>query len=253
MRALRATGMTQEELARRAGVARETLSRWESGAQNPSLESLDKVARAAGTRLDVRLVAAEPKLIELASDQLDLDPTKRLKVLLGDSWPACRDALKAAAAVGELAVLIGPVAAALVGAPQRPFDARVDLLVSPADLERASDLLLDTGAWPDGRERIASSKERRERWRADRGTLTVRTVAAGVEDIDALRKRAQRVTLNQRHGAGEVYVATVEDLLHIAESSPWSEDAIYRTGLRAVLACERYWSREHAENPLQPA
>jgi transcriptional regulator with XRE-family HTH domain len=63
VRAVRPKGMTQDELARRAGIARETLSRWESGAQNPSLESLAGVARAAGARLDIRLVAAEPKLV----------------------------------------------------------------------------------------------------------------------------------------------------------------------------------------------
>ncbi len=56
VRALRERGLTQGELARRAGIARETLSRWESGAQHPSLESLDRIAAAAGVRLEVQLV-----------------------------------------------------------------------------------------------------------------------------------------------------------------------------------------------------
>ncbi len=211
------------------------------------------VACAAGTRLDVRVVPAERKLVELAGDQLALAPADRLKVLLGDSWPSCRDALKAAATVGDLAVLVGPVAAALSGAPQRPLDARVDLLVSPGALERAGDRLLDAGARPDGRESIAGGLERRERWRAGRGMLTVRTVARGVGDVGALCERAHGLRLDWRRGACEVYVGTVGDLLRIADGSPWSEDAIYRTGLRAVLACERYWSREYAESSLRRA
>lgn len=38
-------------------------------------------------------------------------------------------------------------------------------------------------------------------------------------------------------------MASIEDLLAIAEVSPWSEDAVYRIGLRAVLATARYWSQ----------
>jgi hypothetical protein len=37
-----------------------------------------------------------------------------------------------------------------------------------------------------------------------------------------------------------VRVATVEDLLAIAQHSPWSEDALYKAGLRAVLASSHY-------------
>ncbi len=253
VRALRAHGMTQQELARRAGVARETLSRWESGAQQPSLESLDRVAAAAGAKLDVRLLAAEAKLVELVNDQLDLGPTGGLKALLGASWPVCRDALVAAAGVGDVGVLVGPVAAALSGAPQRPVDNRVDVLVAPEDVERAFDRLFAVDAWPDGFEQVAGGGERRERWRRGRGSLTVRTMATGVQDIGAIRDRAHRVALSRRGETRGVRVALVEDLLAIAERSPWSEDAIYREGLRAVLASERYWSREHDEHRCHAA
>jgi transcriptional regulator with XRE-family HTH domain len=102
VRALRGRGLTQGELARRAGIARETLSRWESGAQHPSLESLDRIAAAAGVRLEVQLIPAEPKLVEMACEQLDLAPTERLQALLGSSWPVCRNGLRAAAAVGVI-------------------------------------------------------------------------------------------------------------------------------------------------------
>jgi transcriptional regulator with XRE-family HTH domain len=254
VRALRGKGLAQEELARRAGIARETLSRWESGAQHPSLESLDRVAAAAGVRLEVRLVPAERKLVELASEQLDRDPTERLQALLGDSWPACRDGLRAAAAVGERGVLVGPVAAALVGAPQRPGEGRVDLLVAPEDLEIVAERLLQADAHPDGFELAPDGEERRERWSAGRGQLTVRSVAAGVEDVAVLHERARPFMLNRREDhVGVVCVPLVEDLADIAARSPWSEDSIYRAGLRAVLASGRYSSRKPAEQHLQLA
>ena len=68
---LRDLGLPHGELARRAGMARETLSRWETGAQRPSLEDLEKVVAAAGARLDIRIVLPESKLIELVNEQLE--------------------------------------------------------------------------------------------------------------------------------------------------------------------------------------
>lgn len=245
VKALRARGLTQEELARRVGVARETLSRWESGAQQPSFESLARLATAAGARLDVRLDPAEPEMIALAEDQLEMAPLQRLKSLLLEGWPACRKALSVAAELGEPALLIGPVAAALSGAPQRPLDDRVDLLVYYADLEQVDERLFDLGGWPDGVEETPSG-ERRGRWRVGRAKLTVRTSASGIDNIPALHARSRRIALDRRDGARHVHVASVPDLLAVAERSPWSEDAIYRTGLRAVLASERYWLPESA-------
>lgn len=254
VRALRHHGLAQEELARRAGIARETLSRWESGAQHPSLESLDRVAAAAGMRLEVQIVPAEPKLVEMACDQLDLAPTKRLQALLCSSWPICRDGLRAAAAVGELGVLVGPVAAAIVGAPQRPGKGRVDLMVAPNELEIVAERLFQADVYPDGFELAPGGEERRERWSAGRGQLTVRSAAAGVEDVVLLRNRARPFMLNQTEDhVGLVRIPLVEDLADMMACSPWSEDAIYGAGLRAVLASGRYSSRKQDEQLLQLA
>jgi hypothetical protein len=60
--------------------------------------------------------------------------------------------------------------------------------------------------------------------------------------------------LNQKHNYVDlVCVPLVEDLADIVERSPWSEDAIYRSGLRAVLASGRYSSRKQDEQLLQLA
>jgi len=47
LRALRQThGLTQEQMARRLGVSRPTLTRLESGSQNTTLETLARLCRA---------------------------------------------------------------------------------------------------------------------------------------------------------------------------------------------------------------
>ena len=141
---------------------------------------------------------------------------------------------------------MGPVAAALRRAPQRPGSGRVDLLVAPRDREALADALLRVGAWPDGFEQAGG--ERRERWRVGSGALTVRDTATGIDDLDALLGRVGGVALNETGGPGALRVATVEDLLAIAEHSPWSEDALYRAGLRAVLASSHYRAARRARS-----
>ena len=52
-------GMTQAEIARRAGVPRSNITRFESGSYNPSLELLVRIAAAMGMTLQMQLVAKE--------------------------------------------------------------------------------------------------------------------------------------------------------------------------------------------------
>jgi len=248
--ALRQDGLAQDELARRAGVARETLSRWETGAQHPSLEALEQVVAAAGYQLQVGLLPAEPKLVELVHEQLELGPTDRLKALLGSDWPACRDALCAAACVGELAVLVGAVAAALRGSPQPPGHGRVDLLIAAEDREEANQWLLRAGARHAGVEQAPDSPEHRERWVTGQGQLTIRDTAAGITDIAAVRERAHPVILNQED-TGLLRVALVEDLAQLTAHSPWPEDTLGLAGLRAVLASRRYSTRKPRRERLK--
>jgi transcriptional regulator with XRE-family HTH domain len=44
--ARRSAGLSQEELARRAGVRQETISRLESGKHSPTIRTIDKIDRA---------------------------------------------------------------------------------------------------------------------------------------------------------------------------------------------------------------
>ena len=47
--------MTQEQLAKRAGIPRTNITRFESGTYNPSLEMMVKIAAAMDMKLNVRL------------------------------------------------------------------------------------------------------------------------------------------------------------------------------------------------------
>ena len=52
-------GMQQAELAKRAGIPRTNITRFESGNYNPSLEMLVRIAAALGMTLQVQLMAKE--------------------------------------------------------------------------------------------------------------------------------------------------------------------------------------------------
>jgi predicted transcriptional regulator len=51
-------GLTQAELARRAGLSQPAVARLEDPDHNPTLDLLERVAKALGTRLEVGLRAA---------------------------------------------------------------------------------------------------------------------------------------------------------------------------------------------------
>ena len=51
--------MTQDELARRTGISRPNISRFESGNYNPSLEMMVRMASALDMTLDVKLAKSE--------------------------------------------------------------------------------------------------------------------------------------------------------------------------------------------------
>ncbi|MBS0642310.1 MAG: helix-turn-helix transcriptional regulator [Proteobacteria bacterium] len=57
IRARADAGLTQEQLAERMGTKQEVVARWEGGKVMPSTRTLGRIARATGTRLEIRFVA----------------------------------------------------------------------------------------------------------------------------------------------------------------------------------------------------
>lgn len=52
-----AAGLSQSELARRMGTTQPTIAQIEGGGRMPTLDMLDRLARAVGQQLEVRLTA----------------------------------------------------------------------------------------------------------------------------------------------------------------------------------------------------
>jgi transcriptional regulator with XRE-family HTH domain len=83
--ARRKAGLTQAELAERAGVTQPVIARLERGGGNPTFETLERVLHAAGHRLELR--AVEQGLVTvnetLIRQQLALSPAERIRSLDG--------------------------------------------------------------------------------------------------------------------------------------------------------------------------
>jgi transcriptional regulator with XRE-family HTH domain len=77
-------GLSQYDLADRAGVPRPSVARWERGAVEPSFDTVRRLLRACG--FDVSLVRYEPDetVDDRLSMKLELTPQERLHAMLGE-------------------------------------------------------------------------------------------------------------------------------------------------------------------------
>ena len=83
-------GMTQTELARRAGVATSTVGRIEAGLRVPSTEIVERLVRAAGFEIRVGLGEPDPATDAMFERTLRRTPAERL----ADATRAARFALQ---------------------------------------------------------------------------------------------------------------------------------------------------------------
>jgi hypothetical protein len=70
VQARRAAGLTQTELARRAGMAHSVLSAYEHGRREPGVAALDRLLRAAGYRLTLTRRGPDPEKVGRILPQL---------------------------------------------------------------------------------------------------------------------------------------------------------------------------------------
>lgn len=75
-------GLTQADLAERAGTTQSAIARWETGGAQPSLETLSRLVRACGLELRLGLEEADPDGASLIERNLALSPTQRLDQLV---------------------------------------------------------------------------------------------------------------------------------------------------------------------------
>jgi transcriptional regulator with XRE-family HTH domain len=226
-------GLTQEQLAARSGHPRETIARWETGAQEPSLASLQRVIEACDLDLVVSLARRDRSLHEAIADQLELRPSERLKRLMPGE-PA-RDALRSLRWLARSrtpAIVVNAVAEILQGGPQRFDSSHVDVVAAdPVGLERemrdAKLIAVDTAErWAD--------KERREPWALPGGgTIVIVRDLPGTLGYPDLRRSARHVDIG--HGAA-VQVAHPRDLLRAAEASDRDTARARAPALRALVS-----------------
>ena len=76
--ARRRAGLTQAELADRAGVPKSTVGRIESGARTPSTELVERLVRAAGLEVTVSLSEPDPGTDSMFERTLRRTPAERL-------------------------------------------------------------------------------------------------------------------------------------------------------------------------------
>ena len=76
--ARRRAGLSQAELARRAGVAQSTVGRIESGLRVPSTDLTERLVGAAGFEIRVRLGEPDPGTASLFHRSLRRTPAERL-------------------------------------------------------------------------------------------------------------------------------------------------------------------------------
>jgi len=76
-------GLTQAQLAERAGTTQPVIARLERGDGNPTFETLERVLHAAGHRLELVAVEQGLETVDetLIRDQLALTPAERLRSL----------------------------------------------------------------------------------------------------------------------------------------------------------------------------
>ncbi len=83
--ALRAsTGLTQREFAERVGMKQSQLARIESGKQIPKLETLAKLAAAAGYRIEVNFIAIAKRCCEAQIEGKEAPELKPLRIAVPD-------------------------------------------------------------------------------------------------------------------------------------------------------------------------
>lgn len=75
-------GLSQRDLARRAGTSQPAIARYERGVATPSWETLQRLAAACGRWLTMNTgVLPEQHDVELAETLLELTPEERLRAL----------------------------------------------------------------------------------------------------------------------------------------------------------------------------
>ena len=74
------SGMTQEQLAEKLNVSRQTISKWESGGTSPDLESIVKVSKIFYVSLDDLLMEGDANVVNKNDEQITLEDLMKMNL-----------------------------------------------------------------------------------------------------------------------------------------------------------------------------
>jgi len=83
--ARRAAGLTQRDLAARAGVPQSTVGRIERGRLMPRVDTFDRLLRAAGLRIGTERAAGDGEDRTLIRDRLAMSPAQRARLAVSEA------------------------------------------------------------------------------------------------------------------------------------------------------------------------
>ena len=102
-------GLSQEELANKVNVSRQTVSKWEIGDSTPDMEKLIALSDLFDISLDELMVGKVPTAAESVTKQSELANVIEEKVLTPENKVSAKKGLKIAAIVGGIVLAIDAV------------------------------------------------------------------------------------------------------------------------------------------------
>ena len=233
VQARRLAGLSQRELAARAGVAQQEIARYERGRVTPSLERLRALIAACGLELTFGLARADHSYDEHIAAALSLTPALRFQQALRDAQPLRAARARAAGApepgrgtvLGVLRalqranvgyVLIGELAEVLHGSPLLPVTGTVTIVARAGQRDNINALLTAAGGEPTASAPTTIDAPLSFSLEAYATELVLTPAPAGTQGYDDLRRDATRVELDEHL---TVPVASLVDLVRIAEAS----------------------------------
>ena len=104
-------GLSQEELASRLNVSRQTVSKWEVGDSTPDMEKLVAISDLFDVSLDMLIMGKEAPAPEAAPAKSELVDVINQKVLTPNNKKKAKSALKTAGIIAGIILLIDFISA----------------------------------------------------------------------------------------------------------------------------------------------
>jgi len=268
--ARRRAGITQSELAERAGTTQSAVARWESGRSLPSLEKLNELVERCGLEVVVTLTPARGFEDQLLLDRRAHSHLSRLEQLLAALPYVGGEAASDATGASEQPelfepleilralerhrvryILIGGLAATLHGAPMLTTDVDITPDRGRENLRRLALVLSELGAvarghhdpraWTPDLSASGLARGTVHRFETRHGGVDLLFEPTGTAGYDDLRQKAQQVVL----GDVTALVASLSDVIRSKEAAGRSDDRVAVPVLRRL---QRLAAREGLSN-----